>query len=168
MNWCLGHFLWNCPLGEYHSTPLISQYWYRKLFVVFRQQAITRATVDPDLYHHMVSLGHSNLIRYSFLYLRYSNAIRMTHECLCMYVCISSYMWYELCLSMFLGVVFCADHITTPSAMVCKLYHNCHYMLAYIAANGLPYLPQGSMPTKVSVTLLCFIKHIWIREVCHL
>ena len=40
---------------------IISQYWFRLWLGAVRQQAFTRANVDPDLRHHMVSLGHNEL-----------------------------------------------------------------------------------------------------------
>ena len=50
------------PWYECHCTSLmISQYWFRLWLGVVRQQAITWANVDPDLCHHMASLGHNEL-----------------------------------------------------------------------------------------------------------
>ena len=49
------------PLYECDWTSLISQQWFRWWLSVVRQQAITWANVDPDLWHHMVSLGHYEL-----------------------------------------------------------------------------------------------------------
>ena len=48
--------------------------WYR------RTQAITRANVDPDLFHHMASLGHNKLGIHGFeiklgLYLKLTDKI---------------------------------------------------------------------------------------------
>ena len=53
------------PYVELHSNEcqwtlmMISQHW-------FRQQAITWINVDPDLFRHMVSLGHNELIMVGF------------------------------------------------------------------------------------------------------
>ena len=48
---------------ECHRTLLmISQHWFRKWLGAVRQQATTWANVDPDLCHHMASLGHNGLI----------------------------------------------------------------------------------------------------------
>ena len=38
-----------------------SMHWFRKWLGAIRQQAITRAHVDPGLCHHMASLGHNEL-----------------------------------------------------------------------------------------------------------
>ena len=47
---------------ECHWTLLrISQHWFRKWLGAVRQQAITWASVDPDLCHHMGSLGPNEL-----------------------------------------------------------------------------------------------------------
>ena len=44
--------------GEYHNTSLIiSQHWLRQWLGAARQQTITWANVDPDLWRHMASLG---------------------------------------------------------------------------------------------------------------
>ena len=49
---------WKC-----HRTLLIrSQHWFRQWLGAVRQQAITWSNVDPELCHHMVSLGHIGLI----------------------------------------------------------------------------------------------------------
>ena len=49
--------------GECHRIPLmISQHWFRWWLGAIRHQAITWANVDPVLYHHMASFGHSELI----------------------------------------------------------------------------------------------------------
>ena len=48
------------PSNECHGTLLmISQHWFRKWLGAVRHQVITSDNVDPDLYHHMVSLGHN-------------------------------------------------------------------------------------------------------------
>ena len=55
------------PLGKLPSDEcnwillMISQYWFRKWLGAVRQQAITWANVDPDLYRHMAWLGHHEL-----------------------------------------------------------------------------------------------------------
>ena len=42
---------------EYDRTPLMtSQQWFRWLLGAVRHQAITWASVDSDLYHHMILL----------------------------------------------------------------------------------------------------------------
>ena len=46
-----------------HTTFLTSQHKFRQWLGAFRQQTITWANVDPDLCHHMVSLGHHELTR---------------------------------------------------------------------------------------------------------
>ena len=57
------HLLWNCPRDECHWTLLmISQRWFRLWLGGIRQQAITWANAGPDLCHHMVPLGHNELI----------------------------------------------------------------------------------------------------------
>ena len=49
-------------LGECRWAPLIiSQHWFRWWLGAIRQQAITWADIDPELCHHMVSLGHNEL-----------------------------------------------------------------------------------------------------------
>ena len=54
------------PSGECHKTSLmISQYWFR-----WWHQAITWASVDPDLCHDVASLGYNELI-----FLRYIRVI---------------------------------------------------------------------------------------------
>ena len=40
---------------------MISQHWFRQWLGAIRQQPITWANVDPDLWYHMVSLGHNEL-----------------------------------------------------------------------------------------------------------
>ena len=46
------------PSDTCHKTLLmISQHWFRKMFGVFRQQAITGANVEPVLWRHMASLS---------------------------------------------------------------------------------------------------------------
>ena len=46
---------------ECHKTSLmISQHWFRWLAAI-RQQAITSVYGDPNLSHHMASLGHNEL-----------------------------------------------------------------------------------------------------------
>ena len=48
---------------ERHRTLLMkSQHWFRQWLGAIRHQAITWASVDPDLYPHMASQGHSELI----------------------------------------------------------------------------------------------------------
>ena len=55
-------------LYECHSTPLmISQHWFRYWLGAVRQQAITWDNVDPDSCHHMLPLGHNELILYQVL-----------------------------------------------------------------------------------------------------
>ena len=50
--------------GECHRSSLMrSQHWLRLWLGVVRQQAITWANVDPDLCHHMASLGLNELIQ---------------------------------------------------------------------------------------------------------
>ena len=51
---------------------MISQHRYRLWLGGVRQQAITWASDDPDLYCHMVSLGHNDLIHWG----------RVTHICI--------------------------------------------------------------------------------------
>ena len=47
---------------RYHRIPwLISQHWFRWWLGAVRQQAITWANVDPDLWCHMVPLSHNGL-----------------------------------------------------------------------------------------------------------
>ena len=41
---------------------MICQDWFRWWFGAVRQQAITRAYVDPNVCHYLVSLGHNELI----------------------------------------------------------------------------------------------------------
>ena len=40
---------------------MVGQHWFKQWFVTWQHQAITWANVDPDLCHHMVSLGHNEL-----------------------------------------------------------------------------------------------------------
>ena len=48
---------------ECHWTSLmISQHWFRWWLGAVRQQAITRANVNPDRCCHMASLGHNELV----------------------------------------------------------------------------------------------------------
>ena len=48
--------------GEYHNTSLIiSQHWLRQWLGAVKQQAITWANVDPDLWRHMALLGDNGL-----------------------------------------------------------------------------------------------------------
>ena len=51
----------NLPGECLWTSLMISQHWFRWWLGVVRQQAITWANVDPDLCHHMVSLGHNEL-----------------------------------------------------------------------------------------------------------
>ena len=45
--------------GECQTTPLMmSQHWFRWWIGAVRQGAITWANVDPDICHHMASVGH--------------------------------------------------------------------------------------------------------------
>ena len=56
------HLLTIMPSDECHGTYLkISQNWFRQWLGAIRQQVITWANVDPDLRHHMASLGHNEL-----------------------------------------------------------------------------------------------------------
>ena len=41
---------------------MVNQYWFRYWLGAVRHQAITWANVDPDLCHHMSSLGHNELM----------------------------------------------------------------------------------------------------------
>ena len=51
------------PSDECHKTVLmISQHWFRQWLGAVRQQAITWANVDPDLWSQMASLGLSQLM----------------------------------------------------------------------------------------------------------
>ena len=52
------------PSDVYQRALLMirSQHWFRYWIGAVRQQAITWANVDPDLYCHMASLGHNELI----------------------------------------------------------------------------------------------------------
>ena len=43
---------------------MMSQHWSRWWLGAIRHQAMTWANVDPDLYHHMASLGHNGLIEW--------------------------------------------------------------------------------------------------------
>ena len=44
--------------GEFHRKPLvISQHWFKQWLSAVRQQPITCANVDTDLWRHMASLG---------------------------------------------------------------------------------------------------------------
>ena len=53
------------PSSECNWNLLMtSQHWFRWWLGAFRQQNITSANVDPDLCHHMVSLGHNELIHW--------------------------------------------------------------------------------------------------------
>ena len=48
--------------GQCHRTLLmISQHWFRLWLGAWWHQAITWANVDPDLCHHIASLGHKAL-----------------------------------------------------------------------------------------------------------
>ena len=40
---------------------MVNQHWFRQWLGAVRQQAISWANVDPDLRHHMASLGHNEL-----------------------------------------------------------------------------------------------------------
>ena len=62
------------PSDECHWTLLMtSQHWVRQWLGAVRHQAITWANVDPDLCHHMASLGHSELMYWSLWH--YGNMI---------------------------------------------------------------------------------------------
>ena len=51
-------------LSECHKASLmISQHWFKWWLVAVRQQAITWANVNPDLWCHMAPLGHNGLLR---------------------------------------------------------------------------------------------------------
>ena len=50
------------------SLPVISKHWFREWVSAVRQQAITWANVDPDLCHHMVSLGHNEFLSWILLF----------------------------------------------------------------------------------------------------
>ena len=52
LDWWLRYLLWNCP----HMS-----HWFGQWLGAARQQAITRAIIDPDLCRHLVSLGHNVL-----------------------------------------------------------------------------------------------------------
>ena len=55
--------LMKLPSDECHKALLmISQHWFREWLGAVRQQAITWANVDPDLYRKMASLGFNELI----------------------------------------------------------------------------------------------------------
>ena len=55
---------------ECHWTlPMMSQHWFRYWLGAVRQQAITRANVDPDLCRHMTSLSHNELTEIHMSYL---------------------------------------------------------------------------------------------------
>ena len=47
--------------GEYNTSLVISQQWFRQWLGAVKQQAITWANVYPDLWRHMASLGHNAL-----------------------------------------------------------------------------------------------------------
>ena len=50
------------PSDEYHQTPsMISQHCFIERLGAVSQQAINRATVDPDLCRHMASLCNNGL-----------------------------------------------------------------------------------------------------------
>ena len=44
-----------------------NQHWFRWCIGDIRQQAIIWANVDPDLCHHLVSLGHNEWIGWNIL-----------------------------------------------------------------------------------------------------
>ena len=61
-----------CSLGTHceialsrmpHNFTMVmrSQNWFKLWLVAMKQQAITWANVDPDLFGHMASLGHKEL-----------------------------------------------------------------------------------------------------------
>ena len=57
--WTFAVHLLSC---ECHRTSLMrSQHWFRQWLGAIRQQAIIWANLDPDLYPHMASLGHTEL-----------------------------------------------------------------------------------------------------------
>ena len=60
--------------GEYNTSLVISQQWFRQWLGAVKQQAITWANVDPDLWRHMASLCHNGL----------TYILQITY-----------YMWYE-------------------------------------------------------------------------
>ena len=50
------------PSGDcYWTLLMISQQWFMYWLGAMKQQAITRANVDPDPCRHMVPLGHNEL-----------------------------------------------------------------------------------------------------------
>ena len=46
--------------GEYNTSLVISQQWFRQWLGAVKQQAITWANVDPDLLRPMASLCHND------------------------------------------------------------------------------------------------------------
>ena len=64
--WMTGTHTWNKDHKDHKtkdlvSSLMISQHWFREWLGAIRQQAITRANVDPDLCHQMASLGLNEL-----------------------------------------------------------------------------------------------------------
>ena len=48
--------------GECYRTSLMrNKHWFRWWLGAIRQQAITLTSVEPDLHHHLTSLGHDEL-----------------------------------------------------------------------------------------------------------
>ena len=50
-------------MGWMSTIP--SQHCFGKWICIIRQQAITLANVEPDIYRHMASLNHSELIDFT-------------------------------------------------------------------------------------------------------
>ena len=60
-HWWLRYLFWNCPPMNVTVPYWSSQHWFREWLGAIRQQAITRANVDPVPCHHILSLGHNGL-----------------------------------------------------------------------------------------------------------
>ena len=60
---CLEHFMWDCSQVNVTEHLWWCQYWFGLWFGSVRQQAITWATVDPDLCRHMAWLGQDELTK---------------------------------------------------------------------------------------------------------
>ena len=58
--------------GCHWTLLMINQYWFR---YAIRRQAITWASIEPCIYHHMVSLGPNEFARFFSGYQNYSKSL---------------------------------------------------------------------------------------------
>ena len=68
--------IWSCTLLIATVEHLITSIlWFRRWIGTVRQLAVTWANFDPDLWHHMTSLCHNELIKDSTAFYQWENEI---------------------------------------------------------------------------------------------